>query len=250
MLNFLRKVFSSLRWLVWVAALVLSGYYLLVRYKIHPEHFTNAAVELAWYAHPMMLAMVAGFLMLIFELLLVAVNKEIRKQNNGVLPPTRTQAKKAAKDEKKKTIIWSARRRTAIGLPLTLTKYSLDTERLYLQTGFFNTTEDEIRLYRITDITFQKSLGQKLLGMGTIHCDSSDATMRNFDIKNIKHPKDVKDMLSKLVDESRIRNRVFTSEAMNNPPHHGEWEQPIPPLPEIDRTDIDGNGIPDMLEKG
>ena len=106
-----------------------------------------------------------------------------------------------------------------------LVKALLD-ESLVVETGFFNSTEDEVRLYRITDVTLTRSFGQKLIGTGTIHCDSSDVTMQNFDIKNVKHPKKVKELLSKLVNESRLRNRVYTSERINGVPHEHEGELP------------------------
>lgn len=132
-----------------------------------------------------------------------------------------------AKEKKaKKPILWKDRKRTFLGLPWSFTKYKVDEDRLYLETGFFNSTEDEVRLYRITDVTLRRSFGQKLLGIGTIHCDSSDVTMQNFDIKNVKKPKKVKELLSRLVNESRLRNRVYTSERINGAPHAHEGELP------------------------
>lgn len=132
-----------------------------------------------------------------------------------------------AKEKKeKRPILWKDRKRTFLGLPLSFTRYRLNDESLTLDTGFFNSTEDEVRLYRITDITLKRSFGQKLLGLGTIHCDSSDVTMQNFDIKNVKNPKKVKELLSKLVNESRLRNRVYTSERINGVPHAHEGELP------------------------
>lgn len=128
--------------------------------------------------------------------------------------------------KEKKTYVWKDRKRTFLGLPLSFTKYRLDEDKLYIETGFFNTKEDEVRLYRITDVTLMRSMGQKLLGIGTIHCDSSDVTMQNFDIKNIKNPKKVKELLSRLVNESRLRNRVYTSERINGAPHAHEGELP------------------------
>lgn len=157
----------------------------------------------------------------------------------------------------KKVYLWQERRRNFLGLPWTLTKYRLDQDRLYITTGFFNITEDEVRLYRITDITLKRNFWQRLFGMGTIHCDSSDVTQQCFEIRNIKHSKQVKDMLSKLVDESRLRNRVYTSESVNSRPHDGpqgqgsepEHEPELVPPPEVDRTDANANGVPDVFEK-
>ena len=156
---------------------------------------------------------------------------------------------------KHKNIVWRDRKRNALGLPWSFTVYELGNDRLFINRGLFNTREDEVRLYRITDVTLKRSFWQRLFGMGTIHCDSSDVTQQCFEIRNIKHPKEVKDMLSRLVDESRLRNRVYTSESVNTRPHddpqhgdsHGHETDLIPP-PEIDRTDDNGNGVPDVFE--
>lgn len=160
----------------------------------------------------------------------------------------------------KKVYLWKDRKRNWLGLPWTFTRYRLDQDRLYIVTGFLNLLEDEIRLYRISDVTLKRSLWQRLLGLGTIHCDSSDSTQPCFEIRNIKHPKQVKDMLSKLVDESRLRNRVYTSESVSakphdgpGDPHHGHGgEHPEPelvPPPEVDLTDVNHNHVPDVYER-
>lgn len=162
----------------------------------------------------------------------------------------------------KKEYLWQERKRNFLGLPWTLTKYRLDQDRLYITRGFFNITEDEVRLYRITDITLKRSFWQRLFGMGTIHCDSSDVNQQCFDIRNIRHSRQVKDMISKLVDESRLRNRVYTSESVSSRPHEGHGdpaghhghdgpgqEPDLIPPPEIDRTDSNANGVPDVFER-
>lgn len=144
----------------------------------------------------------------------------------------------AEKTKKVKDYLWHDRKRTFLGLPLSFTLYLLDEDKLYIRTGFFNSREDEVRLYRITDVTLLRSFGQKLLGIGTIHCDSADVTLRNFDIVNVRHPKQVKEMLSELVDQSRMRNRVFTSESVNALPHDHDGDG-------VQGVDLDGDGIPD-----
>ena len=51
-------------------------------------------------------------------------------------------------------ILWRARKRwTFLALPWTFTVYRLTKDRLFIKTGFFTTKEDEIRLYRIMDIS-------------------------------------------------------------------------------------------------
>ncbi len=100
------------------------------------------------------------------------------------------------------------------GLPWSFTKYALDQEKLYIKTGVFTVLEDEIRLYRISDLTLRRSFGQRLLGLGTIHCCSSDASMQEFEVKNIKNSRKVKDLMSGLIEEERMRKRVYSRESL------------------------------------
>ncbi len=69
-------------------------------------------------------------------------------------------------------VLWHDRKRNFLGLPWTFTVYELTRNRLFLQTGFLNQREDEVRLYRITDLTLTRSLWQRIIGTGTIHIDS------------------------------------------------------------------------------
>ena len=42
--------------------------------------------------------------------------------------------------------IWKDRKRTFLGLPWSFTKYKLTEDRLFIETGFFNSIENEVRL--------------------------------------------------------------------------------------------------------
>jgi len=113
-------------------------------------------------------------------------------------------------------IVWKDRKRPFLGLPWSFTVYKLDEEKLYVKTGVLNLTEDEVRLYRIKDITLKQSFGQRIFGLGTLHCCSSDATLSEFDIKHIKKPREVRDLLSRLIEEERQRKRVRNLEQMDD----------------------------------
>ena len=64
-------------------------------------------------------------------------------------------------------------------------------------------------------MTLTRSLWQKIIKTGTINCDSVDKSMKQFEIKNIKNPYDVKDQLSEKVEIARKKNRVFARESMD-----------------------------------
>lgn len=114
-------------------------------------------------------------------------------------------------------ILWSDRKRWILfGLPWTFTKYSLTDNRLLIDTGFFTTNTDEVRLYRINDLSLTRNLLQKMGNMGTIKVNSYDKTMGNFEIKNIKNPQEVKEKLSRLVEEERDKKRVYAREVMGD----------------------------------
>ena len=115
-------------------------------------------------------------------------------------------------------ILWRARKRlTFFGLPWTFTVYRLTNDRLLIKTGFFTTREDEVRLYRILDISLKRTLIQKLFGLGTIQCHSSDKTMGHFEIINVKHSYDVKNLLSDLIEKERMEKRVSNREFISDP---------------------------------
>lgn len=114
----------------------------------------------------------------------------------------------------KHAIVWKDRKRTFCGLPWSFTKYSLSRERLFIETGFFTSREEEVRLYRILDLELIRNLRQKIWGLGTIIVHSSDKTMGHFEIKNIKQPKYVKELLADYVEDERDSKRVVNREMM------------------------------------
>ena len=116
-------------------------------------------------------------------------------------------------------ILWTDKKRTLFGLPWSFTRYSLSEDRLFINTGLFTSVENEVRLYRILDVKLVRTLGQKIFGLGTIHICSADKTMGDFDIKNIKKPQDVKELLSEQVEIQRQANRVMNREMMSDFDH-------------------------------
>ena len=114
-------------------------------------------------------------------------------------------------------ILWKDRKRILLfGLPWTFTKYSFNEERFFMETGLFKTVENEVRLYRIMDLKLSRTFFQKLFDLGTITVASSDRSLHNFEIKNIKDSKNVKEKLSELVEAQRNAKRVMSREIMSD----------------------------------
>ena len=112
-------------------------------------------------------------------------------------------------------ILWHDRKRY-FGLPISFTKYSMSEDRLFVETGLLNLSQDEVRLYRILDLQLKRSLGQRIFGVGSIIVSSSDKSLGTFEIKNIKNSANVKEMLSVQVEQQREAKRVYTRENMVN----------------------------------
>ena len=111
--------------------------------------------------------------------------------------------------------LWRDRKRY-FGLPLSFTRYSLSDDRLFISEGFLNIKDDEILLYRVKDIDTRRSLWQRLFGVGTVVVASSDKTMPNLVLKNIKDPIFVKELIHKQVEEMKIKRRVRFGEIMTD----------------------------------
>jgi len=110
--------------------------------------------------------------------------------------------------------VWKDRKRIIFGLPWTFTRYYLTEEKLIIDTGFLNRKEEEIRLYRILDITLKRPLGQRLWGLGTVHLCTADKTTSELDVKRVKNSREFKELLSDLVEKERTEKRIAGREYM------------------------------------
>lgn len=114
-----------------------------------------------------------------------------------------------------KEIIWTDKKRPFFGLPLSFTRYTLTKEKLIITVKFLSIHEEEIRLYRIMDVTLKQSLFQRIFGVGTIHCCSADTSTPEFDITSVKIPKKVRDLLSDTVEKERHEKKIASTEFIN-----------------------------------
>lgn len=109
--------------------------------------------------------------------------------------------KKAEMDQQEK-VLWHDRKRI-LGMPISFTRYEVDESRLTVRKGFFRTETDELLLYRVLDIKMVRTLGQKLLGVGTLNLYCADQSSRTVNLVNIKKPEAVRKFLSRIVERER-----------------------------------------------
>ena len=117
--------------------------------------------------------------------------------------------------------LWKDRLRH-FGLPLSFTRYALSQDRLFLETGLLNTRCEEILLYRVRDISLKISLGERIFGVGTVNISSSDQTMPVLEIKNIKSPRDVKELIHQTVEEMKLSRRMRVGEILGDSPEDSQ----------------------------
>lgn len=127
-------------------------------------------------------------------------------------------------------IIKERKRWLFLGLPFTFTTYTLTDKMLIIKTGFLNTTEDEVKLYRIVDMTVRRSLWQRIVGLGSLEVNSKDQSSGNFEIKNIKHVKEFRAYLTEYLEKDRSSRGMRGAEMIDSIP------------------DADGDGVPDHME--
>ena len=112
------------------------------------------------------------------------------------------------------------------GIPWTFTKYILTEKKIIIQKGLLRSTENEILMYRVTDMELSRTLFQKMFGIGTLTVYSHDKTNPTLEIKNIKHVREFKDTLSDAVEKDRIRMKMRQSEIVDGAydfnDHHGD----------------------------
>ena len=113
-------------------------------------------------------------------------------------------------------VVWKDRKRIC-GLPITFTKYSMSEDRLFLETGLLNTRQEEVILYRVRDISMKITLGQRIFGVGSILLQSSDKTSPVLELKNIKNPREVKEMIHRQVEEIKVQRRMRFGEILEDP---------------------------------
>lgn len=96
------------------------------------------------------------------------------------------------------------------GLPWTFTKYELRDNDLTIIKGFLTVRENDCYMYKVSDVEITRTLMQRLFGLSTITCFTSDVTDKTIVMKNIKHGREIKDFLLHASETARIRRKTVS----------------------------------------
>ena len=111
--------------------------------------------------------------------------------------------------------IWKDRKRI-LGMPISFTKYSMSNDRMFVEKGLISVDFEEILLYRIRDISMKITLWQRIFGVGTINLTTSDKSAPTLEIKNIKNPRNTKELIHRQIEAAKKANRIRVGEILED----------------------------------
>ena len=115
--------------------------------------------------------------------------------------------------------IWTDKKRTLFGLPLSFTRYFLTKEKFITRRGFFTVVEDEFELYRVTDKKLRLPFFQRMFKCGTIQMTVKDVDTPLKELTSVKDPRKVLNLLDTHInlqrDKYNIRGRDMVGTGHN-----------------------------------
>ena len=119
--------------------------------------------------------------------------------------------------------IWTDKKRTLFGLPLSFTRYFLTETKLITRKGFLSIEEDELELYKVTDKKLVMPLGQRLFGCSTIILHvKNDVDTPIKEIRSIKEPRAVLELIDKQIDINRDKYNIRGRDMYGGEFHDGD----------------------------
>ena len=134
--------------------------------------------------------------------------------------------------------IWTGKKRTIFGLPLSFTRYYITESKFVTRRGFLSLEEDEFDLYKVTDKKLVLKLGQRLFRCGTIVLYVMDTDTPVKEVKSIKTPREVLALLDKQINLQRDRYRTRGRDMIGSMHDHCDSDH--------DNAGIDENNGHDM----
>lgn len=90
--------------------------------------------------------------------------------------------------------------------------FTTHLDKLVIRRGLLTVKEDELRLYRVKDLSLRESLPERIFGLGTVIVYSTDLSNPGITIVHVPHARQVKELLSNAIEHSRRECGIHTSE--------------------------------------
>lgn len=134
--------------------------------------------------------------------------------------------------------IWTDKKRTLFGLPISFTRYFLTESKFITRKGLLTITEDELDLYKVTDKKLVLKFFARIFKCGTIIMNVKDVDTPIKEIKSVKRPREVLNMLDKQIDINRDKYNIRGRDMIGG-------GHPIHPADAMDAFDHDTDFIDD-----
>ncbi|MDF2538441.1 MAG: hypothetical protein K0S76_1462 [Herbinix sp.] len=113
------------------------------------------------------------------------------------------------KRQKNDQIVYREKKRwLAFGLPFTFTTYTIQEDKVSIKEGFLSQKTNDCYMYKVQDITLQRSIMERIFRLGTIVCYTGDVTHPTLTLKHIKKSKIIKEYLFNTSEQARIKRRT------------------------------------------
>ena len=118
--------------------------------------------------------------------------------------------------------VWTDKKRTLFGWPISFTRYFLTETKFITRTGFLSVDEDEIDLYKITDKKVRFPFFQRLFKCGSIIIYSRDADTPSKEVHCIKNVRQVSELIDKHLNIVRDKYGIRGRDMMGCHDHYDD----------------------------
>jgi hypothetical protein len=123
--------------------------------------------------------------------------------------PGQSTALAGAQEEAEEALLWEGRPFLSLA-----TRYQVTTERVRIIRGIIGRDRDDIELIRIQDLDVSQGISERMLGIGDIRIESSDPSIPQVVLYNIKDPQAVHETIRRAMLNARKRFRYSVQEEM------------------------------------
>jgi hypothetical protein len=112
-------------------------------------------------------------------------------------------------DDRKEDVLWEGRPFLSISLHYTITD-----ERIRVTEGVLGKSRENIELIRVQDVDYSQTFRERILNLGDINIRSHDPSHPTMQLKNVKEPEAVYEILRRAILAARKKHNFMYREEM------------------------------------
>jgi hypothetical protein len=143
------------------------------------------------------------------DLVTEAALLEADEEMDRVMAQQQPKAAAPATGDDEETVLWEGRP----FLSLTL-RYTITSERVRVTEGLLGKARQDVELVRIQDLDFSQTFSERLINVGDVIIRSHDPSHPHVELKNVKDPNTVHEILRRAMLNARKRHNFAYREEM------------------------------------